>query len=71
MPLAKKATAIKKKLVVTVQERDSTKYEVSQAVEAFLKSGNFVQADEKICLAKLIKIYVDLVTQIWEVQSEF
>lgn len=56
---------------MTLQERDSTKYEAYQAVEAFLKGSDFVQVDEKICLAKLIKIYVDLVTQIWEVQSEF
>lgn len=54
----------------TLKERDSTKAEVSEEVEAFKKTPDFAQIVRKHCLAKLNKIFGDLVTQIHEVQPE-
>lgn len=75
--LAKEKDATVQKMKVTLQrqeatekERDAAKSEASSAVEVFKKTTEFARIAENHCLAKLIKIYGDLVTQIKEVQSK-
>lgn len=48
-----------------------TKVESAGTEEAVQKSFDFAWDTEKHCLAKFIKIYGDLVTQIREVQPEY
>lgn len=64
--ITREVASLKFELEAALQERGNDKAEVFEVVEVFWKMPDFALAADKPYLAKLIKIYGDLVTQIRE-----